>query len=277
VHIAPVGGPLPKGASFTATDGPVGLASFRFRPSRAGDYRLRFTASTDAASVTRLTYVVHVEAKVVHLRAFRLTDDRVARWAVVLRRVVARAQPKASSRAVTVLDTTTTDATQNLVLVLDRLETATHAVWYHVRLPILPNNSTGWVRAVYLGRLYTVHTHLYVDRTRLTATLERDGKPIFRTAVGVGRSYWPTPHGEFYIRDKLTGFGDAAYGPVAFGTSARSAVLTDWPVGGFVGVHGTDEPGILPGHVSHGCIRMRNDAILKLSRLMPVGTPLTIR
>ena len=29
--------------------------------------------------------------------------------------------------------------------------------------------------------------------------------------------------------------------------------------------------------LSHGCIRMRNAAILALARLMPVGTPLTIR
>jgi len=29
--------------------------------------------------------------------------------------------------------------------------------------------------------------------------------------------------------------------------------------------------------VSHGCIRLRNEAILKLASLMPVGTPLTIR
>jgi lipoprotein-anchoring transpeptidase ErfK/SrfK len=67
------------------------------------------------------------------------------------------------------------------------------------------------------------------------------------------------------------------YGPLAFGTSARSAVLTDWPDGGFVGVHGTDRPDLLPGPVSHGYIRMRSRDIVRLGRLMPVGTPLTIR
>jgi lipoprotein-anchoring transpeptidase ErfK/SrfK len=145
-----------------------------------------------------------------------------------------------------------------------------------VRLPILPNNSTGWVRARYLGDLWAVHTHLYVDRARMTATLKRDGVTVFKSVVGVGKSIWPTPRGEFYIRDKMTSFANPVYGPIAFGTSARSAVLTDWPGGGFVGVHGTNEPGILPGHVSHGCIRMPNASILKLARLMPVGTPLTV-
>jgi hypothetical protein len=32
-----------------------------------------------------------------------------------------------------------------------------------------------------------------------------------------------------------------------------------------------------PGRVSHGCVRLRNEDIVRLSRLMPVGTPVTIR
>ena len=92
----------------------------------------------------------------------------------------------------------------------------------------------------------------------------------------MGKPYWPTPPGQFYIRDKLTNFNNPFYGPIAFGTSARSAVLTDWPGGGFVGVHGTNEPQLIPGRISHGCIRMPNAAIVKLSHLMTVGTPLTI-
>jgi len=126
-------------------------------------------------------------------------------------------------------------------------------------------------------KLTPVDTHLYVDRTKLTATLKRNGVTVFTTHVGVGRAGWPTPAGEYYIRDRLTGYANPVYGPIAFGTSARSAALTDWPGGGFVGVHGTNEPGILPGYVSHGCIRMPNESILKLARLMHVGTPLTIR
>ena len=94
--------------------------------------------------------------------------------------------------------------------------------------------------------------------------------------MGVGKRRWPTPTGEFYVRNELRGFDSPAYGPVAFGTSARSAVLTDWPAGGFVGIHGTNRPGLLPGSVSHGCIRMRNREIRRLARLMPVGTPVTI-
>ena len=205
-----------------------------------------------------------------------LTDTKIAHWAPVVSVIGAHAQPKASSSTVTTLNLVTSDGTQNIVLILGSIQLSPTETWYHVLLPILPNNSTGWVPANALGNIYTVHTHLYVNRETQVATLKRDGATIFTTRVGVGKSYWPTPAGQFYIRDKLTNLNNPSYGPIAFGTSARSPVLTDWPGGGFIGVHGTDEPGILPGHVSHGCIRMVNDAILKLATLMTVGTPLTV-
>jgi lipoprotein-anchoring transpeptidase ErfK/SrfK len=75
------------------------------------------------------------------------------------------------------------------------------------------------------------------------------------------------------IDPRHTGFDNPFYGPVAFGTNARSPVLTDWPGSGFIG---TNRPELLPGRVSHGCIRLRNSDILALARLMPVGTPVTI-
>ena len=207
---------------------------------------------------------------------YLLTTSRIGHWAVVVKQVAAHAQPSSSSKVVATLSTVTGDATQNIVLLLDGVDVKSRQTWYHVRLPILPNNSTGWVPKSALGNIYEVHTHLYVDRETQTAVLKKDGRTIFTTRVGVGKSYWPTPAGQFYIRDKLTNFNNPFYGPLAFGTSARSAVLTDWPGGGFVGVHGTNEPQLIPGYISHGCIRMNNDALLKLAKLMPVGTPLTV-
>jgi lipoprotein-anchoring transpeptidase ErfK/SrfK len=71
--------------------------------------------------------------------------------------------------------------------------------------------------------------------------------------------------------------GVNAYGPIAFGTSAQSQTLTDWPAGGFVAIHGTNEPGLIPGRPSHGCIRLRNPDLVRLARPLPIGTPLEIR
>ena len=120
-------------------------------------------------------------------------------------------------------------------------------------------------------------TRLVIDRRRLVATLQRDGRPVWRAPIGIGTDATPTPAGVFFVRNRLTRYRSPFYGPVAFGTSARSATLTDWPGGGFIGIHGTDRPDLIPGRVSHGCIRLRNAAILRLARLMPVGTPIRIQ
>jgi len=199
-----------------------------------------------------------------------------ARWAPVLRPVVAHREPSADSAAVATLSTTTPEGTTNIVLVL-RNELSGGTLWTLVRLPVLPNGTVGWVPRSALGGYVFVETHLVVDRANLLATLYRDGHVVFRAPIGIGTPDAPTPAGEFFIRDKLTKFRSPFYGPVAFGTSARSPVLTDWPGGGFVGVHGTNEPQLLPGRVSHGCIRLRNEDILRLAHLLPVGTPVTIR
>ena len=39
---------------------------------------------------------------------------------------------------------------------------------------------------------------------------------------------------------------------------------------------GARQPGLIPGHPSHGCVRVRNDKIRALARLMPIGTPVSI-
>jgi L,D-transpeptidase catalytic domain len=203
--------------------------------------------------------------------------DGISRWAYVESAAVARVRPSRGARVITRLVTTTPDFTQNLVQVLARQTDSLGRTWYRVRLALLPNNTTGWVLRGALGSFHGVTTYLVIDRQLFTATLYKRGVPVFRTRVGVGRPYWPTPRGDFYVREVLTGYNDPFYGPVAFGTSARSAVLTDWPGGGFIGIHGTSAPQILPGRVSHGCVRVKNGPILRLLRLMPVGTPLAIR
>ena len=201
----------------------------------------------------------------------------VSRWAFVERAAMARTKPSLAGHTVARLRLKTQDGTDELVMVLRRVVDSSGRRWVEVRLPVLPNNTTGWVPQESLGGFHKVHTWLRVDTTHYRATLVRDGHVVFRTRVGVGQKQWPTPKGQFYVRDRLEGFKPGGmYGPLAFGLNARSDVLTDWPAGGFVGVHGTNEPQILPGRVSHGCIRMRNKDILRLGRLMPVGTPVTI-
>jgi lipoprotein-anchoring transpeptidase ErfK/SrfK len=196
--------------------------------------------------------------------------------APVRRAVVARAEPDGAASAVATLDETTPEGTRNVAVVKDRDVDAGGRPWVRVGLPVLPNGTTGWVPRRALGGYEEVRTHLVVDLARLRATLYRDGRVVQRSPVAVGMPGWETPLGEFYVRNRLTRYRSPMYGPVAFGTSARSPRATDWPAGGFVGIHGTDRPDLVPGRVSHGCIRMRNADIVALARRMPVGTPVTI-
>jgi hypothetical protein len=203
--------------------------------------------------------------------------NNLSRWAYVLRRVSALREPLAGARRVGVVPAVTPEGDTNLVLANASRRDAQEQQWIRVPLSAIPNGLSGWVPRSALGDFHIVRTHLVINRPRLSATLLRNGRPVFRTSVGLGQPQWPTPRGEFYIRVRLEHFLDPMYGPIAFGTNARQPWLTDWPNGGVVGIHGTDTPQILPGYVSHGCVRLRNDAILRLAQLMPLGTPVTIR
>jgi lipoprotein-anchoring transpeptidase ErfK/SrfK len=201
----------------------------------------------------------------------------LSRWAPVRRPATARSRPDSRAALVAHVPTRTTDATTNVVRVLGHRTDQAGRLWVQVAMATLPNGRTGWVPRATLGGYGTVDTHLVVDLERLTATLLKRGRTIFHAPVGVGRPRWPTPRGRFYIRNQLTRYASPTYGPLAFGTSARSVRLTDWPGGGYIGIHGTDRPQLIPGRISHGCIRMRNADILALAPRMPVGTPITIR
>jgi len=198
-------------------------------------------------------------------------------WASVRSAAVVRAAPRRGAAVVGHLDRRTPEGTTNIVLTRHRAKDSQGSLWVRVSVPALPASVTGWVPRAALGGYGVVRTQLVVDLGDLQLTLYRAGKAIFRAPVGIGTAQFPTPKGDFYVRNKLARYRNAFYGPLAFGTSARSATLTDWPAGGFVGIHGTNRPDLLPGRVSHGCIRLRNEDIVRLARLLPIGTPLRIR
>lgn len=189
-----------------------------------------------------------------------------------------RTGPSRSARVTTRLKLWTEEGSPNVYLVLRQYDDPQGVTWFQVRIPQRPNGRTGWVVEEDVGPLQTVHTRLVVSRKALRATLFRNGRRIFRAPVGVGKPSTPTPGGHFWIRERLVlRGGHGVYGPLAFGTSAYSNKLTDWPKGGVVGIHGTNEPSLVPGRPSHGCIRMHNRDILRLGKLMPIGTPVLIQ
>jgi len=195
--------------------------------------------------------------------------------------VVARARGRApvavfrrpgAARPFRTLAGTTAEGTPLVFLVR-----AARGAWVHVALPIRPNGATGWVRrTVVTLALNDYRISISLRRHRLAVW--RAGRLVGRERIGVGRAVTPTPTGVYYVTKLLRQPNPrGSYGPWAFGISAHSTVLTDFGGGpGEVGIHGTDRPAALGRDVSHGCIRMRNAAIVRLARVLPLGTPVEI-
>ena len=205
----------------------------------------------------------------------KLSDEqRITRWAHANTQTPIRTQPRRTAHAITRLRYNTEDKQPEVYLVLSATLDAAGDAWLRVRIPRRPNGSKGWVPVDMLSQLYVVRTRLLINRKTTRATLYRNGLRIWQAPVGVGKAATPTPGGKFYVRELLKGDG-GLYGTWAFGTSAYASI-SDWPNGGVVGVHGTNQPELIPGRPSHGCVRVRNVNINRLVRLMPIGTPIQI-
>jgi hypothetical protein len=207
----------------------------------------------------------------------RLSDLRtVSRWAYPTGEARVRAAPSAHARTVGWLRFLTIDGQAEIYLALASERLASGRTWIHIELPGRPNGQKGWVLRGALGAFTTVDGYLLVDEQDLRATLFRDGRSIFSAPIGVGKASTVTPAGQFYVVEKLVTADAPAYGPYALGTSAYAPTLSEWPGGGVVGIHGTDEPQLIPGRPSHGCVRMRNVDIARLWSLIALGTPIDI-
>jgi hypothetical protein len=229
-----------------------------------------------ALSLAALALGIAPSAQAVMTRT--LSDELTyTRWAEPLRTAPVVRLPVKGEERVGRLRMRTEDGFPEVYLLLKQLVDGQGRTWVKLRLPQRPNGTTGWVPRSALDLFHIVHKRLVVNRHTLRATLLRDGRRIFRVPIGVGKPGTPTPGGRFWVREKfrVAAGGHAIYGPYAFGTAAY-AVLSDWPNGGVVGIHGTGEPWLIPGRPSHGCIRMRNSDIRRLFRLMPRGTPIRI-
>ncbi len=198
------------------------------------------------------------------------------RWAYTAGEAVIRSEPSGRSRAVGKLRFLTVDDQAELYVVLASARLKSGATWLQIEVPARPNGRTGWVPRAALGELQTSHSLIRVDEQKLTITLYRDGESVFQAPVGVGKASTVTPTGRFYVLEKLRAVNAPVYGPFALGTSAYAPTLSEWPGGGVVGIHGTNEPELIPGRPSHGCIRLRDADIAKLWPMVGLGTPIEI-
>jgi lipoprotein-anchoring transpeptidase ErfK/SrfK len=157
------------------------------------------------------------------------------------------------------------------------LATMTNGEWIQADLPERPNGITGWVRSADVS-LASDPYHLVVSLGARQLALF-DGKSSMLVAnVSPGEPWSPTPMGSFFISEvvQLTD-PTTAYGPYALLTSAFSDTYESFDGGpGQVAIHGTNQPWLIGGYASHGCVRLNNADISALAHQVPAGTPLDI-
>ena len=187
--------------------------------------------------------------------------------------VVARSAPNPKAGRVLVLHQFRPDFRQQEVLALGATRGADGHIWYRLSLPMRPNNTMGWVSAQQVA-LHHVSNRILINIAERRLQVLRGNQVLYTTTVAVGAPGMETPTGHYYVQVRFHP-DDTFLGVFAFETSAYSK-LTEWPGGGVVGIHGTSAPQLLGQAVSHGCVRMSNDAALVLKRLVPLGTPINI-
>lgn len=107
---------------------------------------------------------------------------------------------------------------------------------------------------------------IVIDSRSCRLTYYRNGEAVKSYPVAVGTLKTPSPIGEWKIIHKGGSWGG--------GFGARwLGMNVPW---GIYGIHGTNKPGSIGSHASHGCIRMFNQHITELYNMVKVGTAVYI-
>ena len=158
---------------------------------------------------------------------------------------------------------------------------ATRPGWVEVSLAQRPNGSTAWLpdTDVTLG---STPYRIVINEATTQLALYDAGRLVFSAPAGVGTTGDPTPTGDFFVAfDEQPPQPNPGYGPFIMVTSAHSPAISDWDGSGdaVIGIHGPlgddSEIGTTGARISHGCVRLHDQALEKLAAVPP-GTPVEI-
>jgi len=161
--------------------------------------------------------------------------------------------------------------------VIGHATTAGRVQWLQVLVPGRPNGGTGWIKERgTVPRATGWHLVIRTSGRRVLAYFH--GGLVRSFAAIVGKPSTPTPHGQFFVEERLRVRYGHPGGPFALALSARSDVLRRFEGGpGQIALHGiANLGGTLGTAVSHGCVRLGNQSIRWLARRVPAGVPVTI-
>ncbi len=197
----------------------------------------------------------------------------------VVATVTARTAPKPTARKRMVLKTTAPFSGNGTVLLVTRRTVVDGVPWVEVLLPMRPNGTRGWVPQDVLVVSRT-KIRVAIDLSERKLRVFRAGKRVMSASIAIGKPATPTPTGpNFAIAERIdTNMPGGFLGPIVLPLTGFSETLNEFAGGdGRVAIHGTSLPALIGTQASHGCMRMRNDDIVRLARLATPGTPVAIR
>lgn len=148
--------------------------------------------------------------------------------------------------------------------------------WLKVQIPVRPNETEGWIPA-HQAVLSSHFVRASLNLTNRVVKVWDGDRLIAESRAVIGRSSTPTPLGRFFFNDLVEKWPSSVFGPYILTLSGFSEALETFegalPV---IALHGTNQPGLIGGAYSNGCIRVPNEVITFLAENIPMGTPIEI-
>ena len=196
----------------------------------------------------------------------RATTDRIRIWT----------NPGDSSERVRMTIDAINPWGQRITFPVLRTATIEPHTWYKLQLGIEPNGSTGWVKSDQMVRR-RLRERIVIDLSERRLRHYRGRRLLHDFDIGIGAPATPTTTGRFFVWAHLDPRDPTGpYGSYLLGLSGFSEVLTGWPGGGRMAIHGTADPTDPGRRVSFGCPRVLNPQMEQL-RTVPMGTSVLIR
>jgi hypothetical protein len=150
--------------------------------------------------------------------------------------------------------------------------------WVKVRLPAWFSHGmpSGWLNAKF-AKLSVNLWRVEVSREQGTLKILHNGRVVRSARVGTGTDSTPTPRGLNATYDHWPST-EAVLGDwtVSLTTSSPEVPIFDGQQA-VVAIHGWHAGGGGSGSVSHGCVRVASDSLMRMVALkLPVGTPVHV-
>jgi hypothetical protein len=125
-------------------------------------------------------------------------------------------------------------------------------------------------------------TNLVIKLKQRQVFVYVNGKVYKSFPIAIGKPGWETPVGDFHVIEMLknpgwTNFKTGEIVPPGKNNPLGERWIAFWTDGkDYIGFHGTPNRASVGKAASHGCIRMYNEHVRELYKLVAVGTPVKV-